>query len=186
LTQEYYFEDIKKAKTIVDLGSNIGISIAYFYIQSPDSVIYAFEPNPACFDILQKIKDQNPSRIKVFNLAVGKAGITEFFVSKQGTPASSYLKRKPDDEKILIKSINATELRSIVSNIDLLKCDIEGAEEFILNDLADSSFVKNLIAEIHFDLIDLSSKDISNIFVNHTLKLKMLNKERGLLFSFSK
>ena len=44
--EEYYFETSNPSPYILDLGSNIGISITYFKSLHPNARIIAFEPNP--------------------------------------------------------------------------------------------------------------------------------------------
>ena len=45
---------LSEVKTILDLGSNIGVSVAYFRLRYPVARIYAVEADPATFKRLQE------------------------------------------------------------------------------------------------------------------------------------
>lgn len=44
---------IPPAACVLDIGANIGISMIFIHMQSPDAKIYAFEPVPDIFEVLQ-------------------------------------------------------------------------------------------------------------------------------------
>lgn len=84
----YYFESDSKKPLIVDCGSNIGFSILFFKFLYPESTIYAFEPDPDTFRMLQKnIKANQLSHVTAFNSAVSDTeGAVAFYTST--TPGS--------------------------------------------------------------------------------------------------
>jgi hypothetical protein len=53
LRDQYALPAYVRPETIVDLGSHIGISVAFFRLRYPTARIYAFEPNPVSFGKLE-------------------------------------------------------------------------------------------------------------------------------------
>lgn len=47
-------EPLREPRTIVDLGSNIGLSILYFRLRFPRARIIGVEPNPLAFELLRR------------------------------------------------------------------------------------------------------------------------------------
>lgn len=139
--------------TIVDLGSNIGLSAIYFALKYEDSKIFALEPNPDIFKQL-KINTRKFSNIYCFNKLVSdKDGEVEFYLSTDRTHSSSLIKRSNCSKTCNVQSISLPNLiRELnIPVIDLLKFDIEGAEFLILDDIIPNK-VKNFIGEVHMDL----------------------------------
>ena len=60
LVKEIFLEEVyastksKEVFKILDIGSNIGLSVAYFKMRFPDAVIEAYEPDKNSFELLQK------------------------------------------------------------------------------------------------------------------------------------
>src|SRR5438105_1545207 len=67
---EYYLPPALEPKVILDMGSNIGASVLYLHERFPSARIYAFEPHPETFRVLQANVGPIPS-VEVFNCALG-------------------------------------------------------------------------------------------------------------------
>ena len=73
MNQEYFFTTENKKPLIVDCGSNIGMSIAYFKLLYPSSRIISFEPNDDAFLCLeQNIKENNIQSVEINMKAVSE------------------------------------------------------------------------------------------------------------------
>lgn len=160
LTQEYYFVADKECPVIVDCGANIGMSVLFFKMLYPKSIIYAFEPNPLAFELLQKNIAQNKlNNVYVENVCLaGEEGKVQFYFSKEDISSlvSSIRKERGGDKSY---EVNAKKLSQIVKNksIDMVKMDVEGAEFDIIQEMLDNktlSYPDKYIIEFHHNLMN--------------------------------
>lgn len=145
IENEYYFKTKNNKPVIIDLGSNIGLSVIYSKMQYPNCKINAFEADPTTCEVLKKNVDNfNFKGIKINNLAVtNKSGTVDFFVDKAG-PGSPLMSTNPlrVDHKTKI-SVTSIKLSGVINDkVDFLKMDIEGAEVGVLTDLDKSQKIK--------------------------------------------
>lgn len=166
--EKYIMGDIE---TIVDLGANIGLSSLYFQYRFPKAMITCVEPVQDNIDVLTKNKNQNKFNWNIVKGAIqDKEGTVtlhpnEWWSSSTVTEKVANSRENKDGrlEKILkmpTEDVNAYTLDSIMSmsnmdHIDILKMDIEGAEEdTILNAGEWIKNVKILIVEIHVKYVN--------------------------------
>lgn len=142
--EDYYTP--KDSKTVVDVGSNIGISALYFLNKSPCH-IYMYEPVP---DNLKKIYQNMAPHIDRCTISPNaidqQEGLADFGLEESGRYGGLGL----DLEKtIQVKTLAINdELKKILKNskmIDILKIDIENKELEILK-----SIDKNLLKSIKY------------------------------------
>ena len=146
--ESYKFVASTKTPIIYDCGANIGISCLYFKMLYPASTIKAFEADPNISKVLEENLQRNNCHdgVVVFNKAVwiDDNGI-EF--SCEGADGGSIY---GNDNKIKLDTARLKSFLEQDNNIDLLKIDIEGAENKVLTDCKDSlSHVKHLFVEYH-------------------------------------
>jgi FkbM family methyltransferase len=68
---EYWFDSDKSDPTILDCGSHIGLSVAWFKQRFPKARIVAFEPDPQNFRLLQTNVTLNGfTGVELLNVAV--------------------------------------------------------------------------------------------------------------------
>ena len=79
---------VPEPRVVVDLGSNIGLSILFFRLRFPDAEIYGVEPDPTAFDLLQR-NVGGLGGVTVRQAAVGDHGGAATFWSAPGAVASS-------------------------------------------------------------------------------------------------
>lgn len=157
LNDEYYIK-LRRNPTIVDLGSEIGLSVTYFKSIYPDARILAFEPDPASFVLLrQNIEVNRLKNVKAYNYALSdKVGVLPFYVDKQ-VEGSLTMSLYPTRQQRKI-NVNVKRLSSLLTRrIDLLKMDIEGAELSVLKDLVKSrkiSLISHMIIEYHHHIVN--------------------------------
>ena len=147
----YCFRTESRMPVIVDCGSNIGMSVLFFKKLYPTARIVAFEPDPSTFAILSKNVSQNGlADIELHQVALGDTdGMAEFY---RGTGAGglimSLMKERLADGKINVPVRRLSQF--INEDVDLLKLDIEGAEDQVMSDLASNGKL-NLIGQIHLE-----------------------------------
>lgn len=142
-------------RTVVDLGANIGVSLSYWNQHFPNARLIAVEPDEANF------------RLCKLNAAMGGYArrLTAFQVCVAGHPRQVSLERSGGAWGISMRereygtdrpAVSATTLPELLrqaevdGEIDLLKCDIEGAEREVF---ATASTwlprVRHLVIELH-------------------------------------
>lgn len=146
IENEYYFKTNKTRPVIIDLGSNIGLSIIYFKLIYPKSIIQAFEPDSATFKLLEENKISLGFKdVTCFNLAItNKTGTTIFYTdnTNPGSPLMSLDKERFPKDKI---SVNCSTLSNFIKNrIDFVKMDIEGAEAEVLLEIDNSGKISKI------------------------------------------
>jgi FkbM family methyltransferase len=154
VTRDYQTAFDHDSPVIIDCGSNIGVSILYFKAQYPRARIIGFEPNPDQFKVLEKnITANQLTDVTLFRKAVcDKNGTIDFFINEDspGSLNTSLIKRGTDIPKISVETSLLSD--HITESVDLLKLDIEGAEESVLRDLEAHGKLRNIrqvICEYH-------------------------------------
>lgn len=142
-------------RVIVDFGSNIGISAAYFLSRNPDAFAYLFEPLPINVSRLQHNLRPFEDRYALQEVAVGAAaGEVEFGWEETGRYGGVNAEL---GNSLTVTCVDSQQvLRDVVEkhgHIDILKIDIEGLEAAVIGnipvDLAGK--IKKLYVEYIFD-----------------------------------
>ena len=164
----YFFKADNERPLILDCGSNIGMSVLFFKKLYPNARIVAFEPDPITFETLRHNVNQNGlSDVDLHQIAIGeRAGTIELF--RDASPDSSSLvmstlRQRHAGPCVMVPVRRLSEF--ISSEIDLLKIDIEGAEDAVLSDLTSSGKLrqaKRLHLEYHHH-IDASADKLSGM-----------------------
>jgi len=157
--RSYPIKPTQSKITIIDCGSNIGISALFFKWICPQSVIYCFEPNPESISLLRKnIKANNfDETIFVNEYAISSnEGRTQFSIEKQSkasTGATLNISNVLKDRVII--NVNLKKLSSFINgSVDILKLDIEGSEGEVIEEIIQSGKINNIkeiVLEHHFD-----------------------------------
>ena len=162
---EYWLPPRFKPRSILDLGANIGIASIDFALRYPQASIIAIEPVGANFQLLQK-NISGFQNIRALNVAVGKhderaalRGAGQSFRT-QPVSASSKAKRR---EETTVRELNALLKENEITQVDLIKIDVEGSEYDVLTSLDPSLLqgVQWIVGELHsvrdFALLDYLS-----------------------------
>lgn len=129
---------IRDAQTIIDIGANEGLFIQAAKYIFPKAKIYAFEPQTKFYNIIKQIKN-----VTAFNFGLwDKEGESIFYVNRQNTGASSFLKPLENYTKFIGTRDKLSEMRLHQRRFDKLKIlierpcfvkiDVEGAEANVL------------------------------------------------------
>jgi FkbM family methyltransferase len=131
-TFKFIMKQIKNCKVFVDVGANIG---GYSIRAAKYCKVYAIEPLPRNYKILKINEKLNNVKINSFNIAAGnKNGKVKLYYEPGawGLPSLKHIQKefievemKPLDEIINEESI------------DLIKIDVEGAEDLVLEGARD-------------------------------------------------
>ena len=159
------------APTIIDCGSNIGMSILHFKTLYPQARVIGFEPHPVVHGVLQRNVERNAlGSVVVHRLALGaEVGTLQFFI-RADDPGALNMGLFADSGASQAITVQAERLSHFIdAEVDLLKLDIEGAEEMVLQELADTGKlrrVRHIVCEYHHHIdrgIDRLSKTLATL-----------------------
>lgn len=159
--KEIYLEGVyidivngKKDMVIVDVGSNIGITVQYF--RDHAQKVYAIEPATEHFEALAKNKEFNGwDNVELFNMAIadidGEMTLNKF--DSNLTCNSLVNDYKQGGEVVKTQTFNTFFKENKITEVDFMKFDVEGAEESILCspgfvDIAPR--IKAMMVEFHY------------------------------------
>ena len=150
--EQYRIDHSETVKNVLDIGANVGFSLIYFAHKFPNARIIAVEPHPGCQEQLLAHARQFGERVIVVPKALSNAGgSVTFYLNQEHWSASIYKRR--DSKEVTVETISLRVLLDMFhgQSVDVMKCDIEGAEfEAVLPE--DLNSVRILIAELHPDI----------------------------------
>jgi len=160
------FLEINQKDICLDLGANIGFASLVMWLRGVQ-IVYALEPNQEAFNELRK-NIKGIKKISIFNKAISSS------TKKEKLFLHRSIKEKVDSRKILafsqssslmanktnvgdcyyeVNSINFKDLYEMLPfKPSVIKCDIEGGEYIIfeqLIDLARSKSIRKIFVECH-------------------------------------
>ena len=149
LDLDYAVEPHEPPSVIVDLGSNIGLSIVYFRARFPAARIVGVEPDPAAFALLQR-NTRDLTGVTLHRAAVGEHAGGATFWSAPGAVASS-LHRTHDAQRPV--EVQVRTLRDVlddarIEQVDVLKLVVEGSEFAALRSLGDLDRIGAITGEV--------------------------------------
>ena len=163
LPDAYHFTAQSDSPFILDCGSNIGLAIIYFKKIYPNCRVIGFEADARTFKKLEQNLEVNKLQdVKVINRALyDKKGSISFFVplDQPGLVQSIRKESLASSTEISVE----TELLSeyIKERVDMLKMDIEGAEEMVMRDLVKEEkleFVQEMVLEYHHHMTPVEDR----------------------------
>jgi FkbM family methyltransferase len=158
----YFFRVQRPDPVILDCGSNIGVSIAFFKALYPRSRVIGFEPDPSTFkQLAENVRVNGLVGVEINNVALSEAdGNIEFFISaeERGSLLMSAHKERllmsaHDEERRSGMRITVPSRRLstfVPDQVDLLKMDIEGSEVSVLCELESSGALAR-IDQMHLE-----------------------------------
>ena len=186
------FLEAKKGDVCLDIGANIGHASLVLWLKGVKE-IHSFEPNPYAFASLKK-NISTIKNIKIYKVAVSsKIAKEKLYLHKKVdymqddnsrviySQASSLFSEKINLGKTFceVDSINLVQFieeKKLFPN--LLKCDIEGGEYLIYDQLlmlAELNSLRRLFVECHANKAQIFKKKHNN-FVNLVHESRNLNK----------
>jgi len=137
---DFVFDDL----VVVDIGANIGTFSLWIYDRAKE--IYAIEPVKEVLDCLNEtIKDNNLTKIKTYQLAIGDKTYLGTMREEGDSHGGGWSIDPQGGYPVEIMSLGRFFEKEGIEHADIVKIDVEGAEESIL--LADD-FPKDKISTI--------------------------------------
>jgi FkbM family methyltransferase len=141
-----------KAKLIIDGGANIGLSAIWFAQQCPEAKVIALEPDSANYEILLKNTAPFPNIIPILGGVWNRC--CSLVCQNRAVRPDSFQFIECDNEAI--DAIRAYDISQILQDygdqeIDILKLDVEGAEEMIFSENYNGwlDYINLLFIEFH-------------------------------------
>ncbi len=125
--------EVRAGMTVVDIGANIGYySLLFSKLVGDDGRVYAFEPAPQNFALLeQNLARNNRKNVQALNQAAGdRAGESFLYLSSENYGDHQAYASGDAREKVAIKVARVDD--SVSGPIDLVKMDIQGFEDHAL------------------------------------------------------
>lgn len=167
-------------KKIIDIGSHVGASAAFFVCKYPGATITAYEPDPENFALLVENMKQFSNVMCTSAAVSSSSGEVSFFRNTESSISSSLMSRGGKEEKITVSSVS---IRSILQekDIDVIKFDIEGGEYDVFISAEATALPAALIGEVHYDLMKKSKEDFLRLFPAYTCEERPLGDRRAIL-----
>ena len=172
---EFLTSSCKPGSVIIDIGAHIGLfSVIASQVAGKQGKVYAFEPAPSTYSLLQKTLSINNSgnQIETFQKAVGgETGKITFFVSDGQADNSNSLVEYKSDRPLHgidteVTTIDAFTKEKNLGHLDFIKIDVEGAEYDTLRGAVQT--LKNLrpvcIVAIHPEPIKAKGDRLEDIY----------------------
>lgn len=165
-----YDAELSSESIVVDLGLYHG-DFSELISKKYNCYVYGFEPIKEFFNLSEK-KLANFSKIKLFNYAVGNSDrIDKISLDMDG---SSICKKGKNLVDIHIKSFESVLNELNLSQVDLLKINVEGCEYEILDHILDKNLIKlfkNIQVQFHDfvpNAIQKRNQIVEKLKITHT------------------
>lgn len=131
----YQFKAQNDNPVIIDCGANIGMSVLYFKRLYPRSQILAFEPDPNLFNFLQKnVTNFAFDDVSIEQKAIWLDDHGVSFLSEGGHSGAIIPSGQQGNKIVEVHSVRLKDVLEAFERVDMLKMDIEGAENEVLFD----------------------------------------------------
>jgi FkbM family methyltransferase len=153
--------------TVIDLGGNLGLSSLYFAVRFPQAKIVSVEMMHENAAAIKRLTELNHVGVDIANIAVGATdGIATVQLNQSHSRHRLSLLRAEESKEIgaslgftnWTSTVPVSRLGSLIDklgwpSVDLLKIDIEGAEQLLLDDIEGwAGFVKTVFLEVHHNV----------------------------------
>jgi FkbM family methyltransferase len=171
LERQYAIDGIEPA-TILDLGSNIGASIAFFRATYPSVRIIGIEPDPTTFERLEACM-RTLSGVYIYPWAIADcSGRLPFLQAPQSWESALVAEREAASLDVEAVTLSDLASRLGMEQIDLLKLDVEGAEWLMFNQPSAFDACKTIVGELHLgqsdQTIERATAALANFHVSIT------------------
>ena len=165
--------------TVIDIGAGLGDFAVSIARKHPLSIVYAFEPFPESYALLEENIALNAVRnVRPFTFAVGSTDGTLALRFPSGEAVQhSTTAITLTDESLEVRSITLEQIFSQhqLERCDYLKMDCEGAEyDILLNAGAEVlRKIRHICLEYHDGITEYSHGDLVMLFEDHGFRVRL-------------
>lgn len=136
-----FVERLREGATVVDVGANIGCyTMLAARAVGPQGKVFAFEPDPVNFSILNQNLRRNGLSDRVTAIAAAaadNAATSQLYLSEENTGDHRIYEERNDKRKsIPIRTVRVDECIPDGLAVDLVKIDVQGAEAKVLRGMS--------------------------------------------------
>lgn len=184
--KQYLFFCQSSNPVILDLGANVGTATMFFSRKYPNAIIEVYEPDPLIFSVLSENLKRNKVKASLHNDAVWVSNGKIAF-EPDGADGGRLVPEGSNGTHL----VSCVDIRDIIMRyprIELLKIDIEGAENEVIPRLdGHLSHVERLFVEYH----ERRGKpqglaEILSVLSKNDLKYTIFNLSDCIYSAFSK
>jgi FkbM family methyltransferase len=167
---------------VIDIGAGLGDFAILVAWENPQSRVYAYEPTPDSYNLLQEnISINNVSNISIFMMAVGsKRGETKLFIKGDPVQYTTTQDFRANDLKCFSIEVQMITLNDIfemngIERCDFLKIDCEGCEFDILFGASHAILEKisRICLEYHDGFTSYNHEDLARYLRNNGFQVKL-------------
>lgn len=185
--------DIQDGWTVLDIGAGLGDFAVQVAKSRPNSTIYAYEPFPESFALLQEnLRLNGIQNVQAFPTAISaQAGLVPFHVTAEAVAHTTVGPESAPGHTIQVPAITLdralAELH--VSQCDYLKMDCEGAEYDILLNSSPRTLqqIQHLCLEYHDNVPNVSHNDLVRLLMERGFEVRVTPcpawRHLGLLYA---
>lgn len=143
--------DPLQVRAILDCGANIGLTALYLAERYPNARIFCVEPDPRNFALLKSNTSAEPRITAIQAAIVGKSQGPIYLSQDRPAWGNSISATQSAQDSIAVDSITIGDIMTMhdVPEIDLLKVDIEGAEEGLFAHPEFLQHIGFIVIELH-------------------------------------
>jgi FkbM family methyltransferase len=154
---------LRDGDTVFDVGANIGLFTLFVHQQCKNPIVYAFEPAPPLFKILQLNAALYGTGAKLFNYGLSDTSKEAQFTFYPSSSGMSSFYADKQEEKEVLKSIMLNQLRQGVAGMEQLMQHADDLLELRFQSQTFSCQLKRLsdvISQYNVERIDLLKIDV--------------------------
>ncbi len=193
-TEDFFVSILKEGMNVVDVGANLGIYT--LHALAAKCFVYSYEPTPRIFKILEDnigINGFEPEgRATVYNLAVSDVeGEMKLAVYDNINGHNTFFPDNAGDQTIEVKTVSLDNHLSHLDHIDVVKIDVEGAEQWVLKGM--KRIISNNpeimiimeFAPVHIKRSGSDPSDFVQDIRNMGLEIHLIDEESGKIRDIS-
>ena len=172
--------DIAEPPIVIDAGANIGSFALYVLSVRPDAQVYSLEPDPGTFQLLSANAARfGENQWRTYQMALTPQDGAISFASDARCSAASKIVGQSSGEDLQNFSVEGVSLTTFIEQhlsgrVHLLKLDIEGAEEGVLQQSETALCnVDNVVMEAH--LTFCNEENIQDILTRNYKTIDKIN-----------
>lgn len=168
----------------IDIGANFGLYSVFISKKFPDSQVHSFEPVPETFKILsENIAHNRCGNTSINNLGLSfKNDVLKFTNDQYAGNHISFDESRSDLVSVNVITLDNYARENALEKIDFIKCDVEGAELFVLQGAKDILERDHplILIEIYdgwTQRFDYSAQDVVDYLLGFGYKVKIIDSE---------
>jgi FkbM family methyltransferase len=167
--------------TIIDIGGGIGDYTIFAAKAFPRNRVFAFEPTPNSFALLQEnLRLNGVQNVQAFQEAIwSQPGqlVMDAAVGEPGQFISRKVDRPRQNGEMVVPSVSLDQVfaRLDMPSCDLMKMDCEGAEYPILFNASPESLrsIRRLVMEYHDNVSEYTHRDLAKFLADQGFSVKV-------------